>query len=68
MVGVWVDEIVESASSTRHNPEEKFHCSGLQGFRLLVGTRFEELLIESQDHSFIRIPEGSVKLEQKRCN
>ena len=67
MVGVWVGEIVESASSTRHYPEVKFHCSGLQGFGF-VATRFEELLIESQDHRFIRIPEGSVKLEQKRCN
>ena len=43
-------------------------CSGLQGFRLIVDTRFEELRIVSQDHRFIRIPEGSVKLEQKKCN
>ena len=55
MVGVWVGEVVESASSTRHYPEVKFHCSGLQGFGF-VATRFEELLIEllieSQDHRF----------------
>ena len=41
---------------------KKQYCSGLQGFGF-VATRFEELLIESQDHRFIRIPEGSVKLE-----
>ena len=63
MVGVWVGEIVESASSTRHYPEVKFHCSGLQGSGLIVATRFEELRIVSQDHRFIRIPGGSVKLE-----